>query len=130
MYVARQKFYLEYRMALGFAKADPDDDSVRIPKSLEEWERVKSTKIDVCARICKHLLTRDDAPDISFEDGVPVFPPIPEVQPGEVISREHRILIYQEFIAHGPLLSAVSAVYAPKAGHASISTPGLETLWR
>ena len=75
-------------MAFGFVLTDRDDKSIPVLKSLEQWEPVKSTKIDVCTHICKHLLTHDDAPDISFQDGLPVFPPMPLSQEGEVIQQE------------------------------------------
>lgn len=94
--IKTKKFYLEYRLAIVFAKETPDAD---IPKfsSIEQWEPFKSTKTDVCARICRHLLSRDDAPEAIFEDGKPVFPQPPILKQGEAITQDNRILVYQEF---------------------------------
>lgn len=103
-----KKFYLEYRMATGYAKDDPDD-AIPIIKNIEEWEKCKSTKMDVCAKICQHLLTRDDAPDVEFEEGLPIFPPFPNPLEGIEAPKTNRILIYQEFPSLGGLLRQVSS---------------------
>lgn len=83
-------------MAFSFAKEGPDDE---IPtfKSLEAWEPMKSTKMDTCARVLQHLLSRDDAPLVEFVDGFPVFPPLPELLPGQVATWNCRVLVYQAF---------------------------------
>lgn len=93
-----QKFYLEYRTAVGYAKKDPSSNNP-IFKSLEEWEPVKSTKMDVCARICRHYLQQDDVPDVEFQDGQVIFPTLAQKpgEPGETASRTRKILIYAEF---------------------------------
>jgi hypothetical protein len=102
-----KKFYLEYRMATGYAKDDPNE---HIPKfnNIEEWDKCKSTKMDVCTKICQHLLTRDDALDVEFQEGVPIFPPFPDSVEGIAVPRKNRILIYQEFPSLGGLLRQVS----------------------
>lgn len=94
-------------MSVGFARLNLDE---KIPMfgSLEEWETKKSTKIDTCARMCRHMLTRDDAPEIIVKDGVVCYPPVPDPAPGTTVSRETKILIYQEFPSLGPLLRNVS----------------------
>ena len=94
-------------MSVGFARLNLDEE---IPtfRSLEEWEGKKSTKIDTCARMCQHILTRDDAMEISIKDGAVFFPPNPELAPGATVSRKTKILIYQEFPSLGPLLRNVS----------------------
>ncbi|KAJ3497670.1 hypothetical protein NLJ89_g10318 [Agrocybe chaxingu] len=104
--IISRSFYIEYRMGVGYARQSASE---AIPKfnSLTEWEEHKSTKFDVCARMCKHLLARDDAPPMIFEDGNVVFPPIPSAAPGEIVPRETKILIYQEFPSLGPLLRDV-----------------------
>ena len=66
-------------------------------KMLDNWEKQKSTKIDTCARMCRHLLARDDGPEMLFENGAIIFP-------GEQVSQDVKILIYQEFPLLGPLL--------------------------
>lgn len=74
---------------------------------MAEWQAKKSTKVDVCARLCLHLLSRDDAPPVDFKDGGVVFPPIPASAPGEKISQNLKILIYQEFPSFGPMVRDV-----------------------
>jgi len=76
--------------------------------SISEWTTAKSTKMDTCARIAKHLLTRDDAPEVLFEDGEAVFPPFPELSPGQVVSRENKVVIYMEFPSLGHIMRNVS----------------------
>ena len=56
----------------------------------------------------RHILTRDDAPQISFEDGVAIFPPMPALQPGQVVAKNTKVLIYQEFPSFSGLLRNVS----------------------
>lgn len=105
--IVSRSFYIEHRMCVGFARLNLEDP---IPtfESLEQWEQQKSTKLDTCARMCRHLLARDDAPEMLFENGTVVFPPIPTPSPGEKVSQEDKILIYQEFPSLGPLLRNVS----------------------
>jgi TATA-binding protein-associated factor len=79
--------------------------------SLEEWQEKKSTKIDICAHMCLHLLSRDDAAPMIFKDGGVIFPEAPQPTPGEVISRNNKILIYQEFPSFGPLVRQVFKLY-------------------
>jgi len=100
-----KNFYLEYRMATGYAKDDPNEE---IPKfsTMQEWESKKSTKMDVCAQICRHLLSRDDAPEVEFKDGAPVFPPNPVASAGSG-TQDNRILVYQEFPSLCDLLKQV-----------------------
>ncbi|KAF9441652.1 hypothetical protein P691DRAFT_683240 [Macrolepiota fuliginosa MF-IS2] len=106
--IQTKKFYLEYRTAVGYAKEDPADPWPLF-KSLEEWEPVKSTKMDVCARVCKHYLTHDDMEDVTFVDGVPVFPE--SAATGKEIRRNRRVIIYAEFSSMAPLLQNVLSLY-------------------
>jgi len=86
-----------------------EPDAKYVPfTSLADWEIAKSTKMDVAARIVKHVLARDDAPEVLFEDGQAVFPPLPELTPGQVVSRENKIVIYMEFPSLGHILRNVS----------------------
>ncbi|KAF8869441.1 P-loop containing nucleoside triphosphate hydrolase protein [Infundibulicybe gibba] len=101
-----KRFYLEYRMALGFAREDPNS-VIPTFKTLEEWIPVKSTKIDVCAKLCKYLLSRDDAPPVTFHDGEAFFPELPSTP----CTKTRRILIYQEFPSLGPLLRRILSLY-------------------
>lgn len=100
-----QKFYLEYRLAVGYAKEDAASLWPTF-KSLEEWEPLKSTKMDVCAKICAHYLKHDDVGDITFEEGEAVFPDVPDLLETEV-RRTRRIIIYAEFPSMAPLLQNV-----------------------
>ena len=85
-------------------------DKIPSFKSLQEWEQKKSTKVDMCALICLHLLSRDDAPPLIFKDGNVFFPEMPQSRPGEVILQSNKILIYQEFPSFGPLVRSVCAL--------------------
>lgn len=76
-------------------------------KTLEEWTPVKSTKMDVCARLCAHYLTHDEVDDVSFVDGNPVFPDT-AVSSGRSPQKARHIIIYQEFSSMALLLQNVS----------------------
>ncbi|KAF8510670.1 hypothetical protein BU17DRAFT_69955 [Hysterangium stoloniferum] len=86
-----KKFYYEYRSAVSYAQ---EDTEAQLPEfqTLGDWEPVKSTKMDVCAKICKHYLSDDNIPDVEFNEGVPIFPGL-EV-PSQIMNS--RILIYSE----------------------------------
>lgn len=108
MKIFSSTFYLPSRMGAIYPRRSLTE---KIPhfKTLEEWQSRKSTKIDTCARMCRHLLSRDDAPDMTFKDGQVVFPDVPQPRPGEEVAQERKILIYQEFPSFGPLLRNVRA---------------------
>jgi hypothetical protein len=93
-------------MCVGYARLDIAEE-IPIFLTLEEWEMKKSTKFDVCARMCNHLLSRDDAPEIYVKDGVAVFPPIPDALLEAPISQQLKLIIYQEFPSLGKLLRNV-----------------------
>lgn len=94
---------MEYRLTLCFPKTDPGSPNPDI-KSKDEWNRIKSTKMDVCAQICQHYLLRDDVPDVEFIDGKPVFP---KLKPSKGSSKIRKILIYSEFPSMTSLLVKV-----------------------
>jgi TATA-binding protein-associated factor len=75
-------------------------------KTLEEWVPVKSTKMDVCAKLCVHYLTHDKVDDVSFADGQPVMPDI-IVTPEQPLQKTRRIIIFQEFSSMAQLLQNV-----------------------
>ncbi|KAF5309269.1 hypothetical protein D9611_015099 [Ephemerocybe angulata] len=108
--VSSSRFYIEHRMGVTFAQADPD---APLPKfdSLDEWEPVKSTKVDICAQIVRHLLSRDDAPRVEFVDGSPVFPPMPSIDIASPPTTKNKIVIYQEFPSYRPVLENVLRLY-------------------
>jgi len=69
---------------------------------------MKSTKFDTCARLCQHLLTRDDAPKVDVVNGEVIYPPFPSLQPGESPQQTTKIIISMELTSLGPLLRNVS----------------------
>ena len=107
-------------MCVGFARYNLEDP-IPVFKALDDWEKQKSTKIDTCARMCRHLLARDDCPEMLFENGAVTFPPIPAPNPGEQVSQDVKILIYQEFPSLGPLLRNVSHQHQPPRNHGLIN---------
>ena len=99
-------FYLPSRMGATYPRLSLGDKIPRF-KALEDWKSGKSTKVDVCARMCRHLLSRDDAPSMIFEDGAVIFPEVPRSTPGQQLSQATKILVYQEFPTFGPLVRDV-----------------------
>lgn len=98
-----QMFYHEYRSAVCYAKSDRDALNPSFD-SIAQWEPLKSTKMDVCARICKHYLSGDDVSDVEFKDGKAVFP---IVNTEGLVKKERKILIYAEFPSMTLLLRQV-----------------------
>jgi len=84
----------------------------KIPRfsTLEDWQQKMSTKVDTCAKMCLHILSRDKAPMMEFKDGQVFFPEIPPPAPGEIVSRNEKILISLEFASFGPLICDVCVV--------------------
>lgn len=105
-----QKFYLEYRLGVAYAKSDPNDP---IPyfESLAEWKAIKSTKMDVCAQVSFYYLFRDDVPDVTFLDGKPVFPKLSAFNASLGHTKTRKILIYSEFPSMTALLQKVRVFY-------------------
>lgn len=106
MKILSSTFYLPSRMGAIYPRLSLTE-KIPLFNSLEEWQSHKSTKIDTCARMCSHLLSRDDAPDMIFQDGRVIFPDVSQSPPGEKVSQDRKILIYQEFPSLGPLLRNV-----------------------
>ncbi|KAJ3560425.1 hypothetical protein NP233_g10845 [Leucocoprinus birnbaumii] len=111
--IRTRNFYLEYRTAVGFANDNPGNP---LPKfnTLAEWEELKSTKMDVCAKICSHLLIHDDVEDVKFENGEALIPVV-EIDPKKPVTRKRRIIIYSEFTSMAPLLQNVLSLYSIKS---------------
>jgi hypothetical protein len=91
-------------------------------KNLEEWKSRKSTKVDTCAQMCLHLLSRDDAPSMIFEDGAVIYPEVAKPMPGEQVSQKTKILIYQEFPTFGDLVRTVCTPLTASVARYSMHT--------
>lgn len=106
-----QKFYLEYRLCVAYAKSDPSSPNPDF-KSLADWKNIKSTKMDICAQICVYYLYRDNVPDVTFSDGKPVFPKLAAFDPSLGHTKTRKILIYSEFPSMTALLRKVRLYYS------------------
>jgi SNF2 family DNA or RNA helicase len=77
-----------------------------LPKTMEEWETMKSTKLDLVAKLAKYLLSDDNCPknflDENGEFTIPVY-----VAPAGA-KKTDKILIFQEYMSLTPLLKRVS----------------------
>jgi hypothetical protein len=67
--------------------------------------------MDVCAKICRHYLSRDDVADVDFKDGQLVLPALDPSASGKPFTQNRRILIYSEFPSMAPILRNVSALH-------------------
>ena len=75
-----------------------DDLEQAIPffNSLEEWEPVKSTKLDTAARLCRYFLQRDGLPIPTFADGQVHFPPLTPID-DQTATNDGKIVVFTEF---------------------------------
>src|SRR5262245_54061079 len=71
---------------------------------------MRSTKMDACARICRHYLSRDDVLDVEFIDGRCVFSDLPPTEAAKPFTTDRKILIYSESPDVTTLLQNVSVV--------------------
>lgn len=78
-----------------FARENPEE-AIPYFGSLEEWELVKSTKLDTAARLCQYFLQRDGLGIPTFGDGRVYFPPLPFVDE-ETVTKEDKIVVFTEF---------------------------------
>ncbi|KAG6852776.1 hypothetical protein C0991_009199 [Blastosporella zonata] len=106
--IQTRKFYMEYRLAVGYMKENPDDAYPTF-KSLDEWQMKKGTKLDVAARICQHYMSADDVPDVFFVDGQPIFLPCPA--PTKVTSHRRRLIIFANFSSMAGLVKNVLEIH-------------------
>ena len=102
-------FYLASRMGATYPRLSLEEKIPRF-QTREDWDSRKSTKVDMCARMCSHLITRDDAPSMIFEDGKIIFPEVPKPLPGEQISQQLKIVIFEDFASFGPMVRDVRNV--------------------
>jgi SNF2 family DNA or RNA helicase len=102
-------FYIEYRLSLIFARSDSKAPLPRIT-SLEQWAEIKSTKLDMAARLCQYFLTRDDLPLPTFANGSIDFPAIPPAKNGFKTTKDSKIVVFTEFPSMLSLFIDVSAI--------------------
>lgn len=81
-----------------------------VPKisSFKDWEPCKSTKMDTTARIIRHHLQHDDAPQVTFENGEAVIPLLPS---SPIFTRTMKIVIFQLFPSLREPLKQVSGLF-------------------
>ncbi|KAF9470636.1 hypothetical protein BDN70DRAFT_901952, partial [Pholiota conissans] len=106
-------FYIEYRLSVIFAREHPDEP-LPVFKSLDEWAKMKSTKLDTAARLCQYFLTRDDLPLPQFKDGTVQFPKIHRLREGEATSQDTKIVVFSEFPSMLSVLLNVFTLYGIK----------------
>ncbi|KAJ8690094.1 hypothetical protein PTI98_012931 [Pleurotus ostreatus] len=123
--VMNRGFYVPHRLCIAYpriGKEEEDANGKSLPffdpiphfNSLEEWQPMKSTKIQSAVDLCVHFLASDEAGMPYVLDGVLVLPPMPdEATP----SRQNKILIYQEYPSLGPLLRNILTLH------------GIQPLW-
>ena len=104
-------------MAVGYAQ----ETKSAIPhfNTLDEWNKAKSTKMDVVAQIIRHTLSSDAAPPAHFLNGAPVFPPVPPIKPGEAPA--NKIVVFQDFPSLGHVLRNVSGWPPHSVTHSRIA---------
>ncbi|OBZ77288.1 hypothetical protein A0H81_02843 [Grifola frondosa] len=110
-----RKGLVQYKLTSPGAHLDP-------VKTMAEWEALKSTKMDFCARLLQHLGKRNDAPPpIIHEDGSWEFPELPSTAQDEWSARcDQKSVIYSEFSSMATFLQSVLGLY----GQASVLING------
>ncbi|KAF8155458.1 hypothetical protein B0H34DRAFT_675656 [Crassisporium funariophilum] len=66
--ICSRSFYIDHQICVLYAQRNLAKPVPHF-KTLKQWQEKKSTKFNICARLCRHLLTRDDAPKIKVVDG-------------------------------------------------------------
>ncbi|RXW14189.1 hypothetical protein EST38_g11666 [Candolleomyces aberdarensis] len=92
-----RSFYIGHRLGVAYARSKEEkkkNPKIPVFVTIEMWELVKGTKIDIAALLSVHFTTSDLAPEVIFTDGSPFFPPIP---PSFPVKRTNKIIIYLEF---------------------------------
>lgn len=107
MGVATESFWSNERMSVTFPREDTSAPIPRV-KSRRMWETMKTTKIDVAARLAFYLLCSDTAPRPRLRKGNLL---LPELDPNQPASRTRKILIYQEWAIFLQLLLDVSSCF-------------------
>ncbi|KAK1233548.1 hypothetical protein PQX77_003294 [Marasmius sp. AFHP31] len=103
------RFYHDYRMGVLYAKANPNAPNPRF-KTLEEWEPVKSTKIDTCVRIIQHYLSHDNIDDPFMTSDIR-YPDPPRVETGQNPPQKRKILVYAGFPSRWSILRDILDIY-------------------
>ena len=96
-----------------FARENPEETIPHFA-SLEEWEPVKSTKLDTAARLCQYFLQRDGLPVPTFADGRVYYPTLPPADE-ESVTNEGKIVVFTEFPSMIDLFINVSANFVIQA---------------
>ncbi|KJA20680.1 hypothetical protein HYPSUDRAFT_203649 [Hypholoma sublateritium FD-334 SS-4] len=105
-------FYIEYRTSVMFAREDPEE-AIPYFDSLEEWEPVKSTKLDTAARLCQYFLQRDGLAVPTFGDGRVDFPALPSVDE-EAATNDDKVVVFTEFPSMIGLFINIFKLYGMK----------------
>ena len=110
MKLTTRGFYIEYRLSVIFAREHPN---ARIPhfKTLAQWEKMKSTKLDTAARLCQYFLQRDNLPLPEFTDGDVRLPPLPVPLESETATQNTKIVVFSEFPSMCSVLQNVGRVF-------------------
>ncbi|KAL0952272.1 hypothetical protein HGRIS_006562 [Hohenbuehelia grisea] len=95
-----ENFWIHYQLGLIFLK-DPEDLSDGYPElsDMEEYNPLRSTKLDVLCDLLQHLLSDDTRhfPSYSVEEKKIVFPALPPAPENGVRPQSRKVLVYHEF---------------------------------
>ena len=125
--LATRGFYIEYRTSVMFARENPED-TIPYFNSLEEWEPVKSTKLDTAARLCQYFLQQDGLPIPTFADGGVHFPSVSLVDEVKA-TKDLKIVVFTEFSSMIGLFINVSLHCAFRASVHGLLVD-LQPIWR
>ena len=109
-----------------FARENPED-TIPYFNSLEEWEPVKSTKLDTAARLCQYFLQRDGLYIPTFADGRVHFPPVSPVDEVNA-TKDLKIVVFTEFPSMIGLFINVSLYYVVRA-FVHVLLAGIQAIW-
>ncbi|KAJ2911463.1 hypothetical protein MD484_g8951, partial [Candolleomyces efflorescens] len=109
--IATESFWSNERMSVTFPREDMTAPIPRV-RSLRQWEGMKTTKIDVAARLTYYLLSSDSAPRPVIKDGQLA---LHRIDPAKAGPRTRKVLIYQEWAFFLQLLLDVLGVYKVSA---------------
>ncbi|TDL13173.1 P-loop containing nucleoside triphosphate hydrolase protein, partial [Rickenella mellea] len=110
------KFFMDIRKGLGHISAIGLGRTGPVFTTMEAFKRNKSSKIERSAQMIRHILRRDDAPEIEFTtEGEVTFPPLPQIPEGQPEpGRTNQVLVYCEFAALIPCVVSVYRLFGIK----------------